>query len=169
MGKGNTGLQKLYIFNHNEKEMKNDPREQPAKYDGAKVINYAFPEGKKIVAGFEKMWKYSNSYAESKKKHKFFTKIDKTKWLTLIDNVIVKAFLIHKAFTQMVKGQTRTQNILIYCSNGQAGSAVLSSLAQIILDPYYRTFEGFKSLIIKEWIYFGHNFLKHHNLSKHII
>lgn len=28
------------------------------------------------------------------------------------------------------------------------------------MDPYYRTFEGFRALIYKEWIFFQHNFAK---------
>jgi len=33
-------------------------------------------------------------------------------------------------------------------------------LAQICMDPYYRTLEGFCILIIKDWLEFGHQFQK---------
>lgn len=38
-------------------------------------------------------------------------------------------------------------NVLIKCNDGRDKSAVLSAIAQIILNPYYRTFQGFSVLV----------------------
>lgn len=42
-------------------------------------------------------------------------------------------------------------------SHGWDRTAQLSSLAQVIMDPHYRTIRGFEQLIEKEWVSFGHS------------
>ena len=38
-------------------------------------------------------------------------------------------------------------------------SAQVASLASILLDPFYRTFDGLRLLIQREWVDFGHKFV----------
>lgn len=52
-----------------------------------------------------------------------------------------------------------SSHVLIHCSDGWDRTSQLSSLAQICLDPFYRTIRGFEILIEKDWLSFGHKFL----------
>ena len=49
-------------------------------------------------------------------------------------------------------------HVLVHCSDGWDRTAQVSALAQIMLEPHYRTMEGFISLIQKDFLSFGHKF-----------
>jgi hypothetical protein len=49
-------------------------------------------------------------------------------------------------------------HVLIHCSDGWDRTSQLSALSQILLDPYFRTLEGFIVLVEKDWLAFGHMF-----------
>ncbi len=49
-------------------------------------------------------------------------------------------------------------HVLIHCSDGWDRTSQLSALSQIMLDPYFRTIDGFIILVEKDWLSFGHMF-----------
>ena len=46
----------------------------------------------------------------------------------------------------------------MHCSDGWDRTSQLSALVQVIMDSYYRTFEGFEVVIEKEFVHPGHQF-----------
>ncbi|KDO29977.1 hypothetical protein SPRG_05166 [Saprolegnia parasitica CBS 223.65] len=51
-------------------------------------------------------------------------------------------------------------SVLVHCSDGWDRTCQLVSLAQIMLDPYFRTLDGFATLVEKDWLAFGHKFME---------
>ncbi|KAL6074245.1 Myotubularin-related protein 2 [Balamuthia mandrillaris] len=47
---------------------------------------------------------------------------------------------------------------LVHCTDGWDRTTQLCSLMQLMLDPHYRTMEGFHMLIEKDWLCYGHQF-----------
>jgi len=82
---------------------------------------------------------------------KLFANIDNTQWLVHLSTIMTGVLKV----VQKIKTHT---SVIIHCSDGWDRTAQLTSLAMLLLDPYYRTIEGFIVLIEKEWLSFGHKF-----------
>eukprot|EP00808_Paulinella_micropora_P028061 g14987.t1 len=82
----------------------------------------------------------------------WFSRLDATGWLHYV-GLILKA-AARAAIILSVEGAS----IVVHCSDGWDRTSQLSSLAELMLDSYYRTLEGFAVLIEKDWCSFGHKF-----------
>ncbi|KAF0990896.1 hypothetical protein HZS_486 [Henneguya salminicola] len=89
---------------------------------------------------------------KEKAKKPFLDIVHESKWLLYISKAI--SFATSVAFL----GDVCVSSSLISFSTGVDLTSVLVSLIQIILDPHYRTFNGFQKLIEKDWLEYHYNF-----------
>ena len=150
---------KLIIYTAREMTNRTDDRqygyESSQFYKNVEKKFYSLCSKVKLTRSFEQVWQLTNNIQEKN----IVSCYVKTKWSAMIEEVLQKSFDIVQ--------NLRKNSVLIHCPSGADGSSVLSSLAQLILDPYYRTFEGFKVLVYKEWLFFQHNFARKHALVLH--
>ncbi|XP_066459882.1 myotubularin-related protein 3 isoform X4 [Eleutherodactylus coqui] len=78
--------------------------------------------------------------------------LEGTKWLQHL-SVLLKASLL------VVHALDRDQRpVLVHCSDGWDRTPQIVALSKLLLDPYYRSIEGFQVLVETEWLDFGHKF-----------
>ncbi|KAK1331319.1 hypothetical protein QTO34_009271 [Cnephaeus nilssonii] len=78
--------------------------------------------------------------------------LESTKWLQHLSMMLKAAVLV--ANTVDREGRP----VLVHCSDGWDRTPQIVALAKILLDPYYRTLEGFQVLVESDWLDFGHKF-----------
>lgn len=78
--------------------------------------------------------------------------LQKSAWLKHITGVLDGSALIARQVG------IRHSHVLIHCSDGWDRTSQLSALSQLMLDPFYRTIDGFVILVEKDWLSFGHMF-----------
>uniref|UniRef100_A0A5K3EYZ4 Myotubularin phosphatase domain-containing protein n=1 Tax=Mesocestoides corti TaxID=53468 RepID=A0A5K3EYZ4_MESCO len=82
----------------------------------------------------------------------WYSALERTMWLTYISQLL-------KAACEVVAGlDVKGRPVMVHCTDGWDRTPQLTSLAQILLDPYYRTIQGFRILVEREWLQFGHKF-----------
>ncbi|KAM8864943.1 phosphatidylinositol-3,5-bisphosphate 3-phosphatase MTMR3 isoform 3-T3 [Synchiropus picturatus] len=78
--------------------------------------------------------------------------LESTKWLQHL-SVLLKASLL------VVNAVDRDHRpVLVHCSDGWDRTPQIVALSKLLLDPYYRSIEGFQVLVETEWLDFGHKF-----------
>ena len=86
---------------------------------------------------------------------------EQARWLQLQSSLLQAAT---RAARLLQSGAT----VLLHCSDGWDRTPQVSSLAQLMLDPHYRTVQGLLLLVGKEWLGFGHRFQLRHELGQPI-
>lgn len=82
----------------------------------------------------------------------YYTKLEDSGWLRYSRLILLSSCFIAE------KIHFDGDSVLVHCSDGWDRTSQLCAVAQLLLDPYFRTIEGFAVLVEKDWCSFGHKF-----------
>ncbi|KAJ9581268.1 hypothetical protein L9F63_023540 [Diploptera punctata] len=86
---------------------------------------------------------------------------DQTNWFSLLEGtrwLQHMSGLLRAAITVVSAVEDECRPVLVHCSDGWDRTPQIVALAELLLDPYYRTIDGFQVLCEREWLDFGHKF-----------
>uniref|UniRef100_A0AAG5CVR9 Lateral signaling target protein 2 homolog n=1 Tax=Anopheles atroparvus TaxID=41427 RepID=A0AAG5CVR9_ANOAO len=78
--------------------------------------------------------------------------LERTVWLQHLSGLLAASMVVCHAI------ERNGRPVLVHCSDGWDRTPQIVATAQLCLDPYYRTIEGFRVLVEREWLSFGHKF-----------
>ncbi|KAK2843846.1 hypothetical protein Q7C36_012061 [Tachysurus vachellii] len=83
---------------------------------------------------------------------RWLSKLENSKWLSHVHTALSTAGLVAECV------ERDGHSVLVHGSEGTDTTLLVTSLAQLIMDPECRTFMGFLRLLEREWVQAGHPF-----------
>ncbi|XP_042205464.1 myotubularin-related protein 13-like isoform X4 [Homarus americanus] len=145
----------LYVFGEKTqiKGIKTDA------YHKTEFIPVDYTEVRQIKSSFKKLMRACiPSSPAAEQEQSFFRSIESSEWLNQLESLLQ----VSGAIVDLI--DLLGASVMVLLEDGWDFTAQVTSIAQLCLDPYYRTIEGFRVLVEKEWLAFGHRFNHRSNL-----
>nr|XP_049697564.1 myotubularin-related protein 5 isoform X2 [Helicoverpa armigera] len=127
---------------------------------GAELVPAEYPDARATKHAFKKLMRAAVPSAPAAPDPPGFLRlIEESGWLWQLRQL----FQLSGAVVDLLDIQG--SSVLLSLEDGWDATTQISSLAQICLEPYYRTLEGFRILVEKEWLALGHKFQQRSNIG----
>lgn len=126
--------------------------ETPQDYPGAVIHHLNIANMYRMQSSFMGLMKLFLPGGVEDSDRTWLSSVESTRWLDHVRLVLDGALKIARVL------ELEGASALVHCSDGWDRTAQLCALAQLIIDPYYRTIRGFATLVEKDWLAFGHKY-----------
>ncbi|GAB5369862.1 hypothetical protein AAMO2058_001443100 [Amorphochlora amoebiformis] len=126
--------------------------EDVSRYKGAEIEFLGIDNIHKIRQAFNR----ALEACRTNDAYHYHSKLADSRWVYYVSLIVGSAGKIAKIMA--IDGAS----VIVHCSDGWDRTAQLTSLIEILIDPYFRTRKGFAVVVEKEWLSFGHKFAQRH-------
>ncbi|CUG87006.1 zinc-binding phosphatase, putative [Bodo saltans] len=125
-------------------------------YDFCKVKFHGIDNIHGVTKSFNQLKSIVNGFNGKSPRESFLSQLHDSQWFYHIQKILICS-------VEIAEGMERGESFLVHCTDGWDRTSQCTSIAMLLLDPFYRTTLGFCTLIEKEFCSFGHKFAERCN------